>query len=218
MDLFWKALLERANWEIYDLHFESWWQIFAHDMSRYFRPADRISKNINNLVAYCHWEILDVWCGSCNYFPLLKNKWNVIWIDNSPYVIEAAKVSWQTDCIVADIFTYKTQKKFDTITLFENNIWMWWSLENTEKLLSKLKSILNNNWKILTLLSWRARWNEYLLTELIPIYRWERWDVIKWINLTPKSLKNICEKVWLKMKILKSNRYYYLIEMTHIGI
>lgn len=184
------------------------------NLYRYFRSINELSKIENNLISMCFWKILDIGCGTGNYIPALEKKGKVIGIDISPKVIQTAKKMWRKNCFVADIFSYKTNKKFDTITMFENNLGMWETIEGTKKLLTKISNLLNKNWQLLIILSWRSKNNDYLETNLTPIYNNIKGQPFKWISFNTKFLKKLCNEINLNLKIISKNQYYAFVKIT----
>lgn len=123
MDIFGEALKAYSQGDRARFYFQDEsGKIFGHDLSRYFRKMNRLSKLEKKLISLSYGDILDVGCGTANYIPLLAERGNVLGIDISPNVIEVARQHGCKYCRVADIFSFPTHKKYDTITLLENNL------------------------------------------------------------------------------------------------
>jgi len=212
MDLFGEALVDRFKGVYYPFYIEVYWQKKEHNLDRYYRSVDKLSKVEKKLISMCFWKILDIGCGTGNYIPELEKKGKVTGIDISPKVIDVARQMWRKNCFVADIFSYNETQKFDTITMFENNLGIWWSIDWTKALLKKMYNLLTENGQILLIMSWRSWDKDYLETELVPIYKEFRGEKFRWINLNPKYLAKLCNQTNFKLKVIGMNRYYSLIK------
>ena len=107
------------------------------DMSRYFRTYVHLSRLEKKLISLSKGEILDVGCATGYYIPALNRNGTVRGIDISRQAIKVAKENGLTNCKTADIFNFRTNKKFDTITLLENNLGMAETPKGAKKLLKK---------------------------------------------------------------------------------
>ena len=92
------------------------------DLSRYFRTYIHLSRLEKKLISLSKGKILDIGCATGYYIPALNKKGNVLGIDISRQAIKVAKENGLTNCKTADIFKFRTNKKFETITLLENNL------------------------------------------------------------------------------------------------
>lgn len=214
MDLIWQALNDHYHGEVFPFIFEIGGNQYGEDIARWFRSADKLSNIENRMISMCYGDILDVGCWTGNYIPKLDKMWKVLWIDISPKIIEVAKAMWRKNCIVWNIFNLNDDKKFDTITMFKNNLWIWETLDGTKTLLKKVTKLLVANGQILIILSGRAKDKDYLQTEITPIYRWIRGESFKWINFNKKYLAKLCDELDLNLKVLSSNRYYSFVRIT----
>jgi SAM-dependent methyltransferase len=214
MDLFGQAFYDRFCGKIYPFFFEVGGEKSEFNLDRYFRDSSNLSKVENKLINMCYGDILDIGCGTGNYFPALEKKGHVIGIDISEKIIEVSKKMGIKNCFVADIFSYKSEKKFDTITMFENNLGMGSTVKGTKKLLKKISNILKDTGQLLIILSGRAKNKNYVEVEFVPIYHDIRGEKFKWISFNPKFLKKLCNEIKLEMKIISANRYYSFIKIT----
>jgi SAM-dependent methyltransferase len=183
-------------------------------LDRYLRTSKELSKSEKKLISFCYGNILDVGCGTGNYIPAIEKKGKVIGIDISPKMIEVSKKLGIDNCFVGDIFSFESKKKFDTITMFENNLGLGKTIEGTKKLLRKSSDLLKEKGQILVLLSGRSKNNDFLETELTPIYRDIKGESFKWINFNPKYLSKLCDEVKMNLKIISSNKHYSLVKIT----
>lgn len=213
MDLFGQALYDYFKKQNHSFFFEINGQKQKNDLRKYFKSENELTKINQNLIALCYGHILDIGCGTANYFPALNKKGTVKGIDISPKVIQIANEMGHENSFVADIFSQTEIQKYDTITLFENNIGMGGTIERTKKLLKIISSLLNKDGQILAILSGRAKKNKYIETELTPIYKNIRGQSFKWINFNKKYLSILCETENLKLKIISGNKYYSLIKI-----
>lgn len=111
----------------------------------YFRSPSRCLTIEKHLFELSYGNILDIGCATGNYLPNLIKRRAVDAIDISEYAIKVAKGKGLKCCEVADIFNLKTSKKYDTITLLENNLGMGGSLEKVAELLKILKTLLKES-------------------------------------------------------------------------
>lgn len=182
-----------------------------HDLSRYFRKSAKLSKIENKMVSLCSGKILDVGCGTANYFPKLMKRGDVLGIDISPKIIAIAKKS-RYNCVSGDIFKFKSLTKYDTITLFENNIGMAGSVSKTKLLLKRFISLLNPNGQILLILR-NAKDKKYTQNKLQPIWKNKKGEKFIWIIYNHKYLKKVFSEIGLNAEILMVEDNNYLIRI-----
>ncbi|MFA5796951.1 MAG: class I SAM-dependent methyltransferase [Candidatus Woesearchaeota archaeon] len=214
MDFFGKALLAYSEGDTASFFFVSAsGKKHLHPLSDYFRAYHRFIKLEKKIISMSKGNILDVGCGTGNYVPYLMKQGTVLGIDISANVIQVAKRNKLNNCIVADIFTFKPKKKFDTIVLVENNLGMAETVQRTEILLKKLASMLNKEGCILT----NARNvpnGTYYIGELYPLYKNRRGQKFKWISFNAKFLRKLCAKNNLKLEIVDRDKRHYLAKIT----
>ena len=217
-DLFGQALYDRYCGEKNYFFMEVRGEIREHNIDRYFRSIKKLSGAEKTLISMCYGNILDVGCATGNYIPAMQKKGNVTGIDISPKLIEIAKEAGINDCFVKNIFSFKSDKNFDTITMLENNLGMGGDVEGTKKLLKKLFNLLNDNGQILIILSKRSGEKDFLINELTPVYKGIRGKSFKWINFNLKFLTKLCNEVHFNLKLLSGNKYYSLVKVTKNNI
>lgn len=218
MDLFWEALYDyhklkqKTPFCLVDKNGEK----FEQDLSMYFRTKewfDEIEKTLFDNVSWNN--LLDVWCASAYYFPILEKKIkNVEWIDVSEMAIKTAHEIWHKNTKVVDIFSETIDKKYDVITLLWNNLSIWWDIEWTKKLISILKSILEKDWKILAIFKAEED-DDYFIWEFECEYNRKTSEPFKWIRINIKYLENMLNEQWLKLKVLSKNDYWYCLEIMY---
>ena len=213
-DLFGQALYDRYRGAKEKFYIEVCGEKREHNINRYFRKIDKLSKTEKQLIAMCHGNILDVGCATGNYIPLMNKKGNVVGIDISKKVIDITRESGTKNCFVKNIFNFKSSKKFDTITLLENNLGMAGSVDGTKKLLKKLSKILKDEGQILATISKRSRDEDFLINELTPIYKNTVGKSFRWIHLSTAFLNTLCQTENLLLEMIRANRYYSLIKIT----
>ena len=125
------------------------------DLGRYFRTLHDLNPMERTLIDLSYGDILDM--------PFLMDKGTTIGIEISLKINSIAKKNGINNCITGDIFKYKFDKKFDTITLMENDIVLSGTLHRLKKLLKKFRNLLNMNGQVLlrmrnvrTLKYWRV--------------------------------------------------------------
>jgi 2-polyprenyl-3-methyl-5-hydroxy-6-metoxy-1,4-benzoquinol methylase len=213
-DLFGEALYDRYKGEKNHFFMEVRGEIREHNINRYFRPIRRLSGAEKTLVSLSYGNILDVGCATGNYIPAMNKKGNVTGIDISARLIQIAKELGNKNCNQGNIFSFKSDKKFDTITMLENNLGMGGDVRGTKKLLKKLSVLLSENSQILIILSKRSGKKDFLINDLTPVYKGIKGKSFKWINFNIKFLTKLCDEVSLNLKILNANKYYSLVKIT----
>ncbi|HEC37363.1 hypothetical protein LCGC14_1927330 [marine sediment metagenome] len=103
----------------------------------YFRDESELTPLEKMLIDLAYGEILDVGCSTGYYIPYLMEKGSTTGIDISEVVAKIAHEKGYSNCVVGDIFKYKSNHKFDTITLIGNDIALSGSLHNLKKMLTK---------------------------------------------------------------------------------
>lgn len=182
-----------------------------HDLSRYFRKVHQLSKIENKMISLCKGNILDIGCGTANYFPKLMKKGKVLGIDISPKIISIAKKNGY-NCVAKDIFTFKSKIKYNTITLFENNIGMAGSVNRTKILLKKLFTLSTEDGKILLVLR-NNKEKGFFQNTLQPTWNGIVGRKFKWIIYDKDYLKKLCSEIGLNFEILMSEDNNYLIRI-----
>lgn len=211
MDLFGEALKAYSKGDKEKFYFKNKsGEIFEHKLKRYFRTNIQLSKLEKKLISLSHGNILDVGCGTGNYIPLLCKQGKVLGIDISQNVLDVKKIK---NCKVANIFTFPTKNKFDTITLLENNLGIGGTVDKTKKLLKKLSKLLKKEGQILAIISRRSENKKYIKVELKPIYKQKIGKKFNWINFNINFLYDLCKKEGLQLKILKTTKESYLISI-----
>ncbi|HEY5587922.1 MAG TPA: methyltransferase domain-containing protein [Candidatus Paceibacterota bacterium] len=213
-DLFGQALYDRYKGEKNYFFMEVHGETREHNIDRYFRSVKELSGAEKKLISMCYGNILDVGCATGNYIPAMEKKGIVTGIDISSKLIEIAKQSGIKNCFVKNIFSFNSNKKFDTITMLENNLGMGGDVNGTKKLLKKLSSLLNDDGQILMMLSKRSGEKDFLINELTPVYKGVKGKSFKWINFNLKFLTKLCNEVSLNIKLLSGNKYYSLVKIT----
>lgn len=215
MDLFGKALLAYANGDKNKFFFvDSSGNKYEHLLSKYFRDYKQFTKFERKIISLSHGNILDLGCGTGNYIPYLMKRGKVLGIDISPIIIQIAKKKYRLNNVkVANIFNFKTAKKFDTIVLLENNLGLGGTIPKTKKLLRILANLLNKNGQILTN-GKNIPDRDYFVGELTPSYQDITGPSFKWISFNTKYLRELCGELNLRLEIIDKNKYQYLVKIT----
>lgn len=212
MDLFGDALQAYEKGDRTPFYFLNGKLREQHDLSRYFRTSRQLSKLENKMVSLCKGNILDVGCATANYFPKLLKQGKVTGIDISPTIIAIAKKNG-FDCVAGDIFTFKPKMKYDTITLFENNLGMAGTVSKTKPLLKKLFSLLDADGQILIMLR-NATGKKYVQVNLQPIWNGITGEKFTWVIYNKNYLKKLCLEIGLRLEALQSEDNNYIIRIT----
>lgn len=115
-----------------------------------FRSFDEMPKIEQLALQLCNGKILDVGCGAGSHSLYLQNNQDgkVIAIDISENAIATCQLRGLENAFVEDVFQFKNHK-FDTILLLMNGTGIAGKLNQLNKFLLKLKSLLNKNGQIL---------------------------------------------------------------------
>jgi SAM-dependent methyltransferase len=115
-----------------------------------FRNFEEMPKIEQLALQLCKGKILDIGCGAGSHSLYLQNNqdYEVIAIDISENAIAACRLRGLENAFVQDIFQFESQK-FDTILLLMNGTGIAGKLNQLNKFLLKLKSLLNKNGQIL---------------------------------------------------------------------
>ncbi len=212
MDLFGDALVAYEKGNRIPFYFIVGTYKDQHDLSRYFRKAVQLNKIEYKLISLCKGNILDVGCGTANYFPKLMKKGTVKGIDISPKIISIAK-NKGFDCVSGNIFKFKSEIKYDTVTLFENNIGMAGTIFKTKILLKKLFSLMHKDGQILLILR-NAKGKNFAQVKLQPTWNGIIGEKFNWMVYDKEYLKILCSEIGLNLKVLMSEDNNYLIRIT----
>ena len=160
MDLFGTAL-----WHYYSNNLRSKFNFHQHcfqkkyngynfevDLERYFRTLHDLTSLEKKLIDLCYGNILDIGSNTGYYIPFLMDKGTTTGIEISSKINNIAKKNGVYNCITGDIFKYKFNRKFDTITLMENDIVLSGTLHRLKKLLKKFNKLLNMNGQVLLIM------------------------------------------------------------------
>ncbi len=218
MEVFGQALLDfsRGDNEKFYLQ-DSRGKRSEQRLSKYFRNYKEFTKLEREIISLSRGEILDVGCGTGQYVSYLMKKGNVLGIDISSKAIQVAKEKYKLRNVkVADIFNFKSTKKFDTIVLLENNLGMAQTIPRTKKLLKILLNHLKTNGKILTDAHEVDGKNHDTVFngELRPVWKNKIGDKFIWINFNSGYLKKLCEEMGLNLKVIGRNNTSYLAKIT----
>ncbi len=214
-DLFGKALLDHYHGSDKIFYFIDQNGYKAeHSLKRYFRDYIELTDLEKEMILLSRGNILDVGCGPGVYIPYLAKHGTVLGIDSSSYAIDIALKKGLKNCKVANIFTFTSEQKFDTILLAENNLGLAQSLSEAKKLLQKLSSLLTDDGQILTD-CWVIPGHDYYVAELTPSYGDEIGDPILWITFSDeKFLSKFCADIGLEMVVIDTNENSYLAKIT----
>lgn len=214
MDLFGEALRAYSQGDRSPFYLkERSGELSRIDLSRHFRNPHELSKLERRLISLASGDILDIGCGTGNYIPLMSKRGRVLGIDISSRVIEVARASGCRLCKVADIFTFPTTKKYDTITFLGNGLGIGGTVNKTKKLLRKLSSLLKTDGQILAI-GRRVVGREFVQAQLRPVWKQQIGSRFDWIHMSRGFLSDLCEQAGLRLKVLQGNQHYYLFRIV----
>ena len=196
-----------------------------------FRSYDEMPKIEQKALQLAHGKILDVGCGAGSHSLSLQNdrRLEVTSIDISEMAIETCKLRGVKNAKVQNILDFEGEK-FDTIILLMNGVGIFGKLENCNKYLSKLKSLLNAGGQILLDSSdiiymfdededggkWIPSNNDYYGELVFNIsYKGEKEKPFDWLYLDYNTLQNAANANGLKCElILEGEHYDYLAKLS----
>ncbi|QOG03598.1 bifunctional 2-polyprenyl-6-hydroxyphenol methylase/3-demethylubiquinol 3-O-methyltransferase UbiG [Flavobacterium sp. MDT1-60] len=196
-----------------------------------FRSYNEMPKLEQKALQLATGKILDVGCGAGSHSLSLHNDRNldVTSIDISEKAIATCKLRGVTNAKVQNILDFEGEK-FDTIILLMNGVGIFGKLDNCNKYLSKLKSLLNPGGQILLDSSdiiymfdededggkWIPSNNDYYGELVFNIsYKDEKEEPFDWLYLDYNTLQNAAIANGLKCElILEGEHYDYLARLS----
>jgi SAM-dependent methyltransferase len=196
-----------------------------------FRSYNEMPKIEQKALQLTTGKTLDVGCGAGSHSLSLQNDRNidVTSIDISEKAIETCKLRGVKNTKVQNILDFEGEK-FDTIILLMNGVGIFGKLENCNKYLSKLKSLLNEGGQILLDSSdiiymfdededggkWIPSNNNYYGELVFNIsYKGEKEEPFDWLYLDYNTLQNAAIANGLKCElILEGEHYDYLARLS----
>jgi len=192
-----------------------------------FRSYNEMPKIEQKALQLATGKTLDVGCGAGSHSLSLQNDRNidVTSIDISEKAIETCKLRGVKNAKVQNILDFE-EEKFDTIILLMNGVGIFGKLDNCNKYLSKLKSLLNEGGQILLDSSdiiymfdededggkWIPSNNDYYGELVFNIsYKGEKEEPFDWLYLDYNTLQNAAIANGLKCElVLEGEHYDYL--------
>lgn len=196
-----------------------------------FRSYNEMPKIEQKALQLATGKTLDVGCGAGSHSLSLQNDRNldVTSIDISAKAIETCKLRGVKNAKVQNILDFEGEK-FDTIILLMNGVGIFGKLENCNKFLTKLKSLLNPGGQILLDSSdiiymfdededggkWIPSNNDYYGELVFNIsYKGEKEEPFDWLYLDYNTLQNAAVANGLKCElILEGEHYDYLAKLS----
>ncbi|KIC02539.1 class I SAM-dependent methyltransferase [Flavobacterium sp. JRM] len=232
-DLFGKAMLDfQTNNSPEDLITETTISE-ADEMSvaYLFRSFKEMPKLEQKALELAKGKILDVGCGAGSHSLYLQNERNldVTAIDISEKAIETCNLRGVKNAKTQDILTLDGEK-YDTIILLMNGVGIFGKLQNCNKFLSKLKSLLNPGGQILLDSSdiiymfdededggkWIPSDTEYYGELVFNIsYKGDKESAFDWLYLDYNTLQNAAVANGFKCElVLEGEHYDYLAKLS----
>ncbi|WKL46207.1 class I SAM-dependent methyltransferase [Flavobacterium pectinovorum] len=196
-----------------------------------FRSYNEMPKIEQKALQLTTGKTLDVGCGAGSHSLSLQNDRNleVTSIDISEKAIETCKLRGVKNAKVQNILDFDGEK-FDTIILLMNGVGIFGKLDNCNKYLSKLKSLLNEGGQILLDSSdiiymfdededggkWIPSNNDYYGELVFNIsYKGEKEEPFDWLYLDYNTLQNAAIANGLKCElVLEGEHYDYLARLS----
>jgi len=196
-----------------------------------FRSYNEMPKIEQKALQLATGKTLDVGCGAGSHSLSLQNDRNidVTSIDISEKAIETCKLRGVKNAKVQNILDFE-EEKFDTIILLMNGVGIFGKLDNCNKYLSKLKSLLNEGGQILLDSSdiiymfdededggkWIPSNNDYYGELVFNIsYKGEKEEPFDWLYLDYNTLQNAAIANGLKCElVLEGEHYDYLARLS----
>jgi SAM-dependent methyltransferase len=192
---------------------------FSIDLEYYFRKYEDFSNLEKKAITLVKGEILDVGCATGYYIPALMQNGKVDAIDISEQAINIAKAKGIEECHVADIFKYKPRKKYDTITLFENNIGLAGTYFKTKKMFCIFTKLLKDNGQIIAIIRHTDYRKRFYSSKYKIIWKGKIRKGFRWFYFNINYISKFCNKFNLKVKILDEDndegRTMYLIRLVY---
>ncbi|PAM92600.1 SAM-dependent methyltransferase [Flavobacterium sp. IR1] len=195
-----------------------------------FRSYNEMPKLEQKALQLATGKTLDVGCGAGSHSLSLQNDRNLVVtsIDISEKAIATCKLRGVKNAQIENVLDFEGEK-FDTIILLMNGVGIFGKLENCNKYLSKLKSLLNPGGQILLDSSdiiymfdededggkWIPSNNDYYGELVFNIsYKGEKEDAFDWLYLDYNTLQNAAIANGFKCElILEGEHYDYLAKL-----
>lgn len=194
-------------------------EIIEFDLGIYFRKWDELLPLERKLIDLSYGKILDI--GSCTgyYFPYLMEKGSTTGIEISTIINNIARKNGIKNNIIGDVFKYKFDQKFDTITLIGNDIALSGTLFRLKKLLKKLARILNPEGQVLLSIR-QIRTLKYWHVVFTPYYDNQFGIPVKYLFLNVDYFKKIANKMGFRAITLgkdeSTGKLFYLVRLVKL--
>ena len=192
----------------------------------YFR--DKMSMPELELFAleHCRRKILDVGAAAGAHSLILQDlKQDVTALDVSPKLVQTMQLRGVKKVVEADIYSWDTHEKFDTLLLLMNGIGISQTLKGLDQLLEKFKSLLAENGQVL----FDSSDVSYIYEEALPrgryhgeidfqyAYKNQKGDWFSWLYVDFETIKTRAQKKGFKAELLaQDDDEHYLGRLTLI--
>ena len=187
------------------------------EVSIYFRSLDKLLPLEKKVIDLSYGNILDIGSSTGYNIPYLMEKGTVTGIEISPRINNIARKGGIDNCVTGDIFTYKFNKKFDTITLIGNDITISGTLYRLKKMLKRFAELLNENGQVLIIIR-HIQTLKYWHVVFTPQYDGHFGIPFKCIFLNVYYFKKLATKYSFNANILgkdeSTGALYYLIKLV----
>lgn len=183
----------------------------------YFRNLDNLFPLEKKLIDLSYGNILDI--GSCTgyYISYLMDKGTTTGIEIPPKINNIARKDGINNCVTGDIFTYKFNNKFDTITLIGNDITLSGTFYRLKKMLKRFTELPNENGQVLIIIR-HIRTLKYWHVVFTPQYDGHFGIPFKCIFFNAHFFRNFASKYGFRASIFgkdeSAGNLYYLIKLV----
>ena len=224
-DIFGKALIDFQNGSYSEdiLTYSSLGEKDVLPLPYLFRDYDAMPIIEQKALDLCRGKVLDVGCGSGSHsLHLQKKGFEVTGLDASEGAVAVAKLRGVRDVIHSNIFDYSGMK-FDTILLLMNGIGIAGTLNEADRLMTQLESMLHRGGQILLDSSdiiymfeldddggyWIPNNGKYYgEVEFRMMYKGLKSDPFNWLYLDYNSLKQLAEQHKFSCEMICEGPHY----------
>lgn len=149
--------------------------------------------------------------------PYLIDKGSAVGIDISDRIVQFARERGIVNCFVGDVFRYKFNTTYDTITLVGNDIALSGTIYNLRKLLKRLYALLNQGGQVLAIIR-HIRTLKYWHVVYIPEYEGQLGPPLKCLFINTNYFVKLSQKHGFSPEIIGNNKQkeylLYLIRLV----
>jgi SAM-dependent methyltransferase len=192
-------------------------------IATYFREEDDMPDMEWLAIEQCRGKVLDIGGGAGSHALLLQQEdIDVTAIDISPLSVQVMKDRGVKQALVADIYTFN-QGKYDTLLLLMNGIGLAGDMEGLKRLLTHLKTLMNEDAQLLFDSSDIA----YLYEGNLPTegyygeiayqyeYNQQKTEWFSWLYIDEHTMQSVAREIGFTMEVLIEDEHgQYLARLT----